>query len=114
MTTFEEMLALRPVDSERLNAQVQEMHANTHFYQLQQIRKNAGMTQTALAKKLGVSQHRISQIESGRITTTKVETIQKYLNALGSNVTISAVFPSGQSIPIFDGNEDEAQGYMAA
>lgn len=37
-----------------------------------------------------------------RITTTKVESIKKYLNALGAIVTVSVVFPGGQSVSIFE------------
>ena len=59
---------------------------------LQDLRKAQKVTQRELAKRLGVSQNRISKIEKGRFDTTQIGTIQKYVEALGGQITLDATF----------------------
>ena len=51
MTTLEELKQMRPVDSHELQRLVNEMHAEARVFQLQELRKDLGLTQTDLAKK---------------------------------------------------------------
>lgn len=101
MTTLEEMLAIRPANQERLRQKVDDMHQEARLYQLRQLRKEAGLTQAELAQRIGVSQHRISQIETGNLSSAQIGTLDKYLSALGSTLSISVQSPSGISHQIF-------------
>lgn len=98
--TLDEMLALRPVDPTYIEQELKEMREETRLYRLKELRKNTGLTQSQLAQRLGVSQHRISQIENGDLANTKVETLKKYLEALGASITITAESPNGQSLKL--------------
>jgi transcriptional regulator with XRE-family HTH domain len=53
---------------------------------LKQLRENAGLTQEGLGKLTGVTQHCISQIESGG-RRGSVRTMKKIADALGVTVT---------------------------
>lgn len=57
-------------------------------HQLAEMRKAAGLTQTALAETLGVTQARISKIEGGDVSG--IDTVRAYVNALGGSVDIVA------------------------
>jgi DNA-binding XRE family transcriptional regulator len=57
-------------------------------HQLAEMRKAAGVTQAGLAELLGVSQSRISKIESGEISG--IEVIRAYVAALGGTVDLVA------------------------
>lgn len=61
------------------------------------VRELYGMTQQQVAKKLTKGQPAISQIEKGR--DSKLETIEKYIQALGGRMEVRAVFRDG-SLPI--------------
>lgn len=80
-----EMRAASPLgDAEyaAAKAAAKERHeAYLRGYQLAEMRKTARLTQKEVARKLGVSQGRISQIESGEISG--IDTIRDYIAALG-------------------------------
>lgn len=59
---------------------------------LKQVRKKRNVTQTTLAGLLKVSQNRISQIERGNIISAQVGTLERYVEALGGELTVSAKF----------------------
>jgi len=61
------------------------------------VRELYGMTQQQLARKLAKGQPAISQIEKGR--DSKLETIGKFIQGLGGQMEIRAVFRDG-SMPI--------------
>jgi len=66
----------------------EEMLAAVSGAQLAEIRKQLGLTQTQLAEAAGLSQARISQIESG--TATSLETLRAYVAGLGGHLDIVA------------------------
>lgn len=55
-------------------------------HELAEMRKSAGLTQAEVARALGVSQARISQIEHGRVDS--LDTLRAYAEALGAEVSI--------------------------
>jgi DNA-binding XRE family transcriptional regulator len=59
---------------------------------LHDLRKAQKVTQRELAKRLGVSQNRISKIEKGQFDNTQIGTIRKYIEALGGKITLDATF----------------------
>jgi DNA-binding XRE family transcriptional regulator len=51
-------------------------------------RQRAGLTQTAVAARMGVLQGNISRLESGQFSPT-MRTLQSYAQALGAQVVLS-------------------------
>jgi DNA-binding XRE family transcriptional regulator len=72
----------------RRAAMRQEMLASVSGAQLADIRKQLGVTQAQLAEAAGLSQARISQIESG--TATSLESLRAYVAGLGGHLDIVA------------------------
>jgi DNA-binding XRE family transcriptional regulator len=66
----------------------EEMLASVSGAQLAEIRTQLGMTQTELAESAGLSQARISQIESGGATS--LDTLRAYVAGLGGHLDIVA------------------------
>ena len=59
---------------------------------LHDLRKAQKVTQRELAKRIGVSQNRISKIEKGQFENTQIGTVRKYIEALGGKITLDATF----------------------
>lgn len=64
------------------------MHRDTQLYRLRALREELGVPQVSLAGKIGVAQNRIPQIEHGNISSARVETLQKYPQALNADLEI--------------------------
>lgn len=73
---------------ERRASMRQQMLASVSGAQLADIRKQLGLTQAQLAETAGLSQARISQIESG--TATSLESLRAYVTGLGGHLDIVA------------------------
>ena len=65
---------------------------------LQRLREARHLTQTNLAKVLGVSQSEVSKIE--RRTDVYVSTLGSYIEAMGGRLEVSAIFPDGGIVKI--------------
>ncbi|MBP2319727.1 putative transcriptional regulator [Kibdelosporangium banguiense] len=61
-------------------------------YRLAELRQQAGLTQTDIARIMGVSQARISQLEHGDAHQLEVDTIRRYVTALGGALKIVVDF----------------------
>ncbi|MHB8690410.1 MAG: helix-turn-helix domain-containing protein [Solirubrobacteraceae bacterium] len=57
---------------------------------LAELRTEHGLTQVQLAQRLGTSQENASRIE--RAVDTQLSTIKRYIEALGGNLELHAVF----------------------
>lgn len=55
-------------------------------FKIKEVREAANMSQEELASISGVSRTIISGLESGRISTTTTETLQKIANALNKKI----------------------------
>jgi transcriptional regulator with XRE-family HTH domain len=77
-----------PIDSERVNRLVGKLEAEIRAYRLKELRKELNITQVELAQLLHVSQNRISRIEHGDIEKSQVDTLRKYVEAVGGTLTI--------------------------
>ncbi len=77
----------RPGAAERLAALRESTLAEIGLYEL---RKATGATQTDLAGVLSITQAAVSQLESS--DDIKVSTLQKYVEALGGELRITAAF----------------------
>ncbi|MDD9151406.1 XRE family transcriptional regulator [Plantibacter flavus] len=79
-------------DPERVAAARHAAEAEVLAYQLVTLRKEADLTQTELSKTMGVSQRRVSAIEHGQLESFELDTIRKYVAALGGQVRVVADF----------------------
>jgi DNA-binding XRE family transcriptional regulator len=64
--------------------------AQVDGHQLAEIRKARGLTQAAVARLMGVTKGRVSQIERGEVFT--VEVVGRYVQALGGELRLLADF----------------------
>lgn len=51
-----------------------------------------------MAQALGVSQKRISVIESGDVDHIKVDTLKRYLEGIGGTLHVTASLPGGKEL----------------
>ncbi|WP_328612864.1 helix-turn-helix domain-containing protein [Amycolatopsis sp. NBC_00355] len=61
-------------------------------FRLAQLRDDAGVSQTELARRMGVSQPRISQLERGDPGQMELDTLARYIAALGGRMRVVADF----------------------
>ena len=80
------------LDEARLEEQTRQRLAELRANRLAEIRESAGLNQTDVASRLGVSQSRVSRIERGDLDRTELATVRAYVGALGGEVEIVAKF----------------------
>jgi len=93
--SVDDILAKRPLDDAamaRVAKYKEQMRAEVRAYRLAELRKEQELTQQQLADILNVSQHRVSQIERGGTATTQIDTLRKYIEALGGKLSVNAEF----------------------
>ena len=82
------------------DAQMGEARARTQAaidaYNLREARKACNMTQIQLANAMGVSQNRVSRMENGNIGSMSLDSIRRYVEALGGEITLVATLPTGK------------------
>jgi transcriptional regulator with XRE-family HTH domain len=88
MTNLEELFAKYPSDPVEVQRHIKRMLAEVRAYRLKELRKELNITQVELAKQLHVSQNRISRIEHGDIEKSQVDTLRKYVEAVGGTLTL--------------------------
>lgn len=67
-----------------------ELDAYVTGYRLKELRESQGVTQKELARRLHITQSRISQIENGRLDVMGLETLRAYVTALGGHLDVTA------------------------
>lgn len=77
---------------ERVEQRTAVLLSEMRAYRLAEVRKRQQMTQTAVARVLGVTQGRVSAIEKGAISRSEVETLAAYVAALGGELKLVADF----------------------
>ncbi len=80
------------VDPTRADASRKELHEAVQAQRLADIRKSLGRRQSDVAALMGVSQARVSKLESGDLSRTELGTLQSYVAALGGHLQIIAEF----------------------
>lgn len=81
------------VDPARADVARKRMHDEVQAQRLADIRKAHGHARQAdVAALMGVSQARVSQLESGDLSHTELGTLQSYVAALGGRLQIVAKF----------------------
>lgn len=86
------MLRTRPVDRGRLEQRKRRMRDQLRAYRLRELREESELTQVALAELLQVSQNRVSRIERGELDRTQLDTLRRYIEALGGTLHVEAEF----------------------
>ena len=64
------------------------------------IRKAAGLTQAALAKRMGVKQPAVARLEVRGYARYTYQTVSRYINACGGTVGFVAHFPDGRDVQL--------------
>lgn len=100
MTTLDELRSRRPGNRARVDAVRADMEHQAEVYRLRQLREDAGYTQDRLAGLIGVKQHRISQMERGEISTARVDTLRKYIEATGSELEVTVKKADGTRVTL--------------
>lgn len=80
---------LPPKRRERVEARAQQLIAIE--MKLRELRKKRGMTQEALAEKLGITQDGVSRLEQRR--DVRISTLRKTVEAMGGSLKLVAEFP---------------------
>jgi predicted XRE-type DNA-binding protein len=89
--------ALRDKTSGRdIDAARDEARTRTQAYvlgfRLAQLRQDLNLSQAEIAKRMGISQPRVSQLESGDVGQMEVDTLSRYVLALGGRLKLVADF----------------------
>ena len=61
-------------------------------HQLGELRAEAKLTQVQVAQRMGISQARVSQLERGDVNQLEVDTVRRYVAALGGRLRLVADF----------------------
>lgn len=82
-------------------------------HRLGELRERTDLTQQEVADRMGVSQPRVSKIEQGDPELMEIETIRRYVAALGGHLRVVADF-SGPSEDVSDSEADSKIGTLLA
>ena len=78
------------IDEGRVAAHRDRLKGEIVAHRLAEIRKAHGLSQQDVARAMGVTQSRVSRIESGDIGRSELSTIAAYVRALGGDVRVIA------------------------
>ncbi|QUX28093.1 helix-turn-helix transcriptional regulator [Nocardiopsis akebiae] len=87
-TSLHDMLAKRPVDREAVEVHKRRMLDEVRAYHRRELRELSELTQDQLAGRLNISQNTVSSIERGDIGRSQVETLRRYVEALGGELRV--------------------------
>lgn len=97
--TLTELLRDRPVNRAAVDAHKRRMIDGVRAYRLRELREALELTQVELAKRLHVSQNRVSRLEQGDVERAQVDTLRRYVEALGGTLRIDVEYGE-ERIPI--------------
>lgn len=83
-----DMIASRPVDRAVVEEHKRRMLEEVRSYRLRELREETGLTQVDIAAVLDVSQNRVSRLEHGDIERTQVDTLRRYVEAVGGQLHV--------------------------
>jgi DNA-binding XRE family transcriptional regulator len=78
------------IGREEFEAGTAQMLAEARGWRLAEIRRRRGFTQAQVAARMGVGKSRVSQIETGKVSTRDV--LDRYIEALGGRLSLMADF----------------------
>jgi predicted XRE-type DNA-binding protein len=85
---LEDILAKRPVDRAAVDAHKKRLLDEVRAYRLRELREALDLTQVEIAALLDVSQNRVSRLEHGDIERTQVDTLRRYVEAVGGQLRV--------------------------
>jgi transcriptional regulator with XRE-family HTH domain len=89
----------KKVDELGLRREVEEELAQILIeHKIANLRKRRGLTQAALARRSGVSQPMIAQIESGKFSNLTLKTLARTARALGASLKVDLISRSEPSV----------------
>lgn len=88
-----EYMSSRGITEESIAAECRRTRERIEAYRLAQIRKGKELTQASVAKSMGVSQKRVSEIENGELGSMRLDTLSRYAESLGGKLVASIEFP---------------------
>ena len=94
--TLKTTTAKRPVDRANVNAHKKRMSDEIGAFRLREIRESMAITQVELAERLNVSQNRVSRIEHGDIDRAQLDTLRRYVEAVGGTLRVEVVIGDDQ------------------
>lgn len=80
------------LNEEDVRREQESMRRQIRAYKLKELRKATGVTQVELARRLRVSQNRISRLERGDLERMQIDTLRNYIEALGGTLHVEARF----------------------
>jgi ribosome-binding protein aMBF1 (putative translation factor) len=95
MTGSDEFIKTHGISNAAMEQAQSDTRAYLAAYSLREARRAQGLTQKELARKTGISQNRISRMENGDLASMSIDTISRYVKALGGAVELVATLPSG-------------------
>ena len=95
MANLNAYLSKRGITEQQMAEARERTQAAIDAYTLKEARKAASMTQVQMAEAMGVSQNRVSRMEKGEVGSMSVDSLRRYVEALGGKLTMVADLPSG-------------------
>lgn len=92
MANLDDLAKRRQPNWDAVATHEKRMLAETRAYRLRELREQFDLTQVELAHQLDVSQNRVSAIERGDIDKTQVDTLRRYVQALGGRLEVAVSF----------------------
>lgn len=93
MRTIDDFIRDEGLDPTVVNTEMDALRNYIEVFNLAEARKMAGLTQTEVGKRMGVSQKRISEIETGSIDSVRAGTLRRYAAALGARIRFQLEYP---------------------
>lgn len=88
MSTLEQLTTQRSPRRDIVDAHKEHMRAQVRAYRLRELRESLHLTQSELAAELQVSQNRVSTIERGDLAKAQLDTLRRYVQALGGTLNL--------------------------
>ncbi|MEL4014666.1 helix-turn-helix domain-containing protein [Dryocola clanedunensis] len=95
MSTYEELLAKQSPESQKRIAQKADILLREVI--LSKLREELNMSQTELARAIGVSQPTLAKMENPG-NDPRLSTLKRYVTALGGEMSIDVRLPNGRTI----------------
>ena len=98
--TIEQFMSDSGVTRAEVDEAKDRMLEEMRVYELKEARKSRNLTQKQLAKNMGVSQKRVSTLESGDVDHVEVSTLKRSLEGIGGTLQVMADLPDGRRLQL--------------
>lgn len=96
MSNLNAYLEKRGITEEQMLVAREHTQSLIDSYNLREARKACNVTQVQLAKAMGVSQNRVSRMENGELGSMSLDSIRRYIEAIGGSLSIVVTLPTGK------------------